>query len=480
MDRSQGFEKLWEDMFVLAEEYYKQNNNLLIQHSYVVNDTRLGAWISSQRTKYSTNTLDEDRKTKLENIGMIWDVKEYQWMQMYNVAKWYYEKFGDLRIPLRYVTPDGKKLGGWISQQRKNYSRLGTKKANPLFTENKVILLNELEMVWDATDTVQSTSFPEQCIVYYASQADLLFSSRTEYLGVEIDVFFPDFNIGIEYDGERWHKSVQRDIDKNIICRDAGLKLIRIREPKCPEIPHSINYFLKDYSYTELSNVLYEVFVKYFGCNLDIDVEKDQGKIIEQYVVYSKQKWKELIAILSDYKDKHGHIQIGRDDIVGGYRVGSWIHELRKRNKNGTLCISKAQRKQLNDLGMIWNQYEATWNDMYCSAKQYYDEHGNLQVPSTYITEKDSNLLSWLNEQRKKYVKGTLEQDYVEQLNALEFEWTPVQTRWTHMYSLAQQYYRDNGDLLVPARYRVAGENLGNWITVQRKNIYTLQKKQVI
>ncbi len=52
----------------------------------------------------------------------------------------------------------------------------------------------------------------------------------------ELDIFMPDYKIGIEYDGELFHKNTKRDEEKNEICRDLGINLIRIREPKCPPI----------------------------------------------------------------------------------------------------------------------------------------------------------------------------------------------------------------------------------------------------
>ena len=48
---------------------------------------------------------------------------------------------------------------------------------------------------------------------------------------IEIDVFLPDVKIGIEYDGEFYHKDkVEKDLEKNKKLLDFGINLIRIRE----------------------------------------------------------------------------------------------------------------------------------------------------------------------------------------------------------------------------------------------------------
>lgn len=55
-------------------------------------------------------------------------------------------------------------------------------------------------------------------------------------IGIEIDIFLPDFNIGIEYDGLRWHsewfahKDRNYHITKTNICNKAGIQLIHIFE----------------------------------------------------------------------------------------------------------------------------------------------------------------------------------------------------------------------------------------------------------
>ena len=48
---------------------------------------------------------------------------------------------------------------------------------------------------------------------------------------LELDIFFPDYNLAMEYDGSYWHKNKDRDDLKNKICEDMGIALIRIIEP---------------------------------------------------------------------------------------------------------------------------------------------------------------------------------------------------------------------------------------------------------
>ena len=83
----------------------------------------------------------------------------------------------------------------------------------------------------------RSTSFPEQAIFFYVKQifpdAINRFSDRENGIS-EIDVFIPCQLIGVEYDGKQWHQDIQKDMDKDLKCSDAGISLIRIREEGCP------------------------------------------------------------------------------------------------------------------------------------------------------------------------------------------------------------------------------------------------------
>lgn len=86
-------------------------------------------------------------------------------------------------------------------------------------------------------------SIPEKAILYYLRKNfdDVEENYRPDFLeGREIDLFIPKIKLGIEYDGERWHSDVSKDINKDKECRKNGINIIRIREPNCPPIKGSI------------------------------------------------------------------------------------------------------------------------------------------------------------------------------------------------------------------------------------------------
>ena len=55
--------------------------------------------------------------------------------------------------------------------------------------------------------------------------------SRHKVEGVEIDVFIPSLDLGIEYDGAHWHKEkIEQDKNKNKFLDDKGIHLLRVRQ----------------------------------------------------------------------------------------------------------------------------------------------------------------------------------------------------------------------------------------------------------
>lgn len=83
------------------------------------------------------------------------------------------------------------------------------------------------------------TSFPEKAIAYYLRimGLDVAENYRAQWLGsFELDVYLPELRIAVEYDGHAWHKNVEKDIRKSQLCRQHGVKLVRIREDRCDTI----------------------------------------------------------------------------------------------------------------------------------------------------------------------------------------------------------------------------------------------------
>ena len=159
------------------------------------------------------------------------------------------------------------------------------------------------------------TSFPEQALFFYVKKyfPDAINSYKPGFLKPsEIDIFVPAIRVGIEFDGQRYHKNIDRDIKKDRICEEHGIRLIRVREPKCIKYDRKDEtIILKDLSFDELSNAISKVLSYLEIKNSKVDVEIDKNEII---TIFHEVAVSDSIAILypelaEEWADENGDLR---------------------------------------------------------------------------------------------------------------------------------------------------------------------------
>lgn len=167
----------WERAFAAAKRCWEQTGRLDIPESYRTEDGfMLGKWISRQRDCEKKGELSEERRDRLEKLGMVWgDKQQLRWNRAYSAAKAYYEKNGHLDIPGAYLTDDGFGLGLWLKKQRE-YQSAGS------LPEDRRRRLEEIGMIWEKKDPWdEKYALLEQ---YYSEYGSLKMSNRCKYHGV--------------------------------------------------------------------------------------------------------------------------------------------------------------------------------------------------------------------------------------------------------------------------------------------------------
>ena len=67
---------------------------------------------------------------------------------------------------------------------------------------------------------------------------------------------------------------------------------------------------------------------------------------------------------------------------------------------------------------------EEEWNMMYSLLEEYKKEHGNTEVPITYVTKTGKRLGEWVNTQRKNYKNNKLDETREGKLKLLDFRFS--------------------------------------------------------
>ena len=152
------------------------------------------------------------------------------------------------------------------------------------------------------------------------------------------------------------------------------------------------------------------------------------------------------------------------------------MNNLRQYRKSGIrkALLTEERIKALNSIGMQWEVLDYLFERNYLSAFEYYEKHGNLNVPVDYVDQDGIKLGSWLARLRTSKNRGrlNLSDKQVVQLNKIGMCWgNRNDLAWEKGYEEAERYRKQFGDLGVPKDYMSKkGFRLGRWIQRQRNN----------
>ncbi len=314
------------------------------------------------RINERSNISEVKFNIEIQNIDIFNFLSDYYkrinrtWMDYYELARKYYETYGDLEILQRFKTNDGTtydsngkiNLGCWIANQRQS--------CLPDSERGKLLLLIGMRFE-NKKSTLSWKEMYEYAKKYYESHGDL-----------EIPVKFKT-NDGINY-----NPNGQINL---------GQWISKQRRRCLPE--------------SEREKLLLQIDMRFENKN-------------------STLSWKEMYELAKKYYEVHGNLEIPRwfktnDGVTydpnGKINLGQWITNQRY------LCpIKSEQGKSLLQIGMRFQNKNSTlsWKEMYEYAKKYYESHGDLEIPVKFKTNDGKNydingkinLGRWIDTQRQK------------------------------------------------------------------------------
>ena len=188
----------------------------------------------------------------------------------------------------------------------------------------------------------------------------------------------------------------------------------------------------------------------------------------------SNDLWEQNYAAATQYYLEHGDLEVPiKYETPSGFGLGVWPGAQRAAHKAGELPQEQVER--LDALGMDWtNRNDRKWMSLYDVAAAYYHEHGNLNVPSEYVTPDGVLLGKWVARQRYAYLNPDRSSARVTPerkalLDKLGMVWEKYDP-WQERYDLALAYKTEHGDLEIPSVYKTAdGVWLGSWVSRQRQ-----------
>lgn len=144
--------------------------------------------------------------------------------------------------------------------------------------------------------------------------------------------------------------------------------------------------------------------------------------------------------------------------------------ERQKRNTLGleenfpVITIYDETKEELKFFKEIELKLKNSWEYRYEQLNEYHKKNGNCMVKH----HENKQLRNWVGTQRRFYNKGLLEEERINKLNELDFEWGPDE-QWLLRFKDLVKYKEEFGTANVPKRYEVNNFQLGNWCVWMRK-----------
>lgn len=271
------------------------------------------------------------------------------WDLMYEEAKKYFEKHGNLNVQKRYISEDGCALGSWLGVQRSLYRECeGVEgKDTDSLTQERCQKLSAIGMRWESYSDAAWKRGYEACLRYHKEQGNLLVPHDfvTEE-GLKLGVWISQM------------RSSYKNSDRRLTAeRIAALEQLGMR------------WDAFDY------------------------------------------RWEKNFRAAEQYYGEHNNLDVPLKYVSeNGVHLGQWLNNLRTARRNVSAeraLLTEEQIRRLDALGMNWGgQYEKAWEETYIEAKEYFEKHGNLDIPTAYTSQSGKKLGRWIRHQKDKYGKG--------------------------------------------------------------------------
>jgi hypothetical protein len=109
---------------------------------------KLGQWVSEQRKRESTISID--RKRRLDDLGFVWDPFNLDWEEGAEHLQAFIRAHGHCNVPQQSKSPNGYRLGGWVAVQRRHERSL---------SEGRRRRLDDLGFIWNVREAFWETGF---------------------------------------------------------------------------------------------------------------------------------------------------------------------------------------------------------------------------------------------------------------------------------------------------------------------------------
>lgn len=118
--QADSFQQNWNNNFDKLKQFKRKHGHMKVPITYE-EDPALAIWVAEQRKLYRKEKLSDDRKNRLDELGMIWYIHDHYerstsfsdncWKDMMDQMKQFHQANGHCLVPRDYS--EQKKLASW-------------------------------------------------------------------------------------------------------------------------------------------------------------------------------------------------------------------------------------------------------------------------------------------------------------------------------------------------------------------------------
>uniref|UniRef100_A0A7S4N9C8 Helicase-associated domain-containing protein n=1 Tax=Odontella aurita TaxID=265563 RepID=A0A7S4N9C8_9STRA len=296
------------------------------------NEIELGKWLRKQRNRYRTGKLSADRVYDLEQLGIVWDLREAKWSLMYSRLEQFHKKHGHINISCKQETDDvisgegnrindERELALWLRKQRDTYRNGSMKSRSP----HHVHALELLGIEWNQRE--------EKWIQTYNKLVDF------KRVHGHVDV------------SSKHSQPLHDWVNTQRAQARANLDRARKGEQRKSSAALTMNEL------AERVRLLEEI-----GFNW---TPRDKS-------------WDDHFAALCAYREMHGHCDVP-EKYSPDPKLGHWVRNQRKFYRRQEY-ISEERIHMLESIGFRWHNFRKTWDERFEELLAFKAQFGHLTV----------------------------------------------------------------------------------------------------
>lgn len=359
----------WLEKMEMVRRYYAEHGDVNMPNNYVVDGIWLARWLSEQMARLSekptgrsktVKPLTEEQKKCLAEVGILPNISRFDvaWQEQYDELKAFYEEYGHIQIPKRYVSASGKRLGSWLQNQR-------NKQRNGQLTKEQTALLDELGIVW-SYDKVWDSVF-DRCVIYknqfgnldiplsYVCEDDYklgrwIQNQRSAYNGTSNKTLKPEQIKRLEALGMIWDVNARRWEQAYLLAKEYARKHGDLNVPR--------------HFKTESGFDLYDWLKRQRDDYKQGKLKKEQISKLNalkiDWLPPQERAWETGFDHARRYYEKNGNLYLSaRYQDEDGYSLGLWVRNQRKDKEK----LSQAQIARLSAVGMVWEKTDLRYKE---------------------------------------------------------------------------------------------------------------------